>query len=435
METISTRYNDPDTLALNGGTSIRNGNWPTWPQYGSMALDLVRQVFDGGRWAVSGTWTGQCPLEQTFAEQFAEFLGVKYCIPTDHCSSALVMSMKSLGIGPGDEVIVPGLTWVACASTVLRVGAIPILVDIEPNTLCLSPEAVESAITTRTAAILVVHLYSAMANMDKLTAISQKYSIPLIEDCAQAHGARWSGQRAGSLGIIGVFSMQQGKALTCGEGGAAVTSDPRLFSLLEQLRNDGRRLAKTPRVVGHMHLEEVGEVIGANLAMSEFQLAVLLDGLNRLEEQNKTRASRAIYLDKCLREISGLEFIRPHHQNDERAYYHYVVRYEPESFAYKSVEAICRALEAELGFWVHPAYRPLNDHPLYRPHLDKNLAHTFADLKSINPTRFELPEASRQHKRSILFHHSVLLGSLLDMDDIATAFEKVQRLSSTLPDD
>lgn len=434
MTNVSIHHTDSDSLALNGGSSVRNGNWPKWPQYGPLALDLLKQVLDSGRWAVSGAWTGQRPLEQVFAEQFAEFLGVQYCVPTDHCSSALVMSMRSLGIGPGNEVIVPGLTWVACASTVLRVGAVPILVDIEPETLCLSPEAVEAAITPRTAAILVVHLYSAMANMDELLTISHKYGVPLIEDCAQAHGARWLGQRAGSLGKIGVFSMQQGKVLTCGEGGAAVTSDPQLFSLLEQLRNDGRRLAKGPLQIGHMHLNEIGEVVGANLAMSEFQLAALLDGFSRLEEQNVIRASRAMYLSQRLRAVPGLDFIRPHPQNDERAYYHYVVRYEPELFANRPVDVICRALEAELGFWVHPAYKPLNDNLLYRPHLDKSLIDRQVDRRTIDPTRFELPEATRQHERLVLFHHSILLGSLTDMDDIAAAFEKVQRLAHALPD-
>ena len=344
------------------------------------------------------------------------------------------MSMKALGIGPGDEVIVPGLTWVACASSVLRVGAVPILVDIDPDTLCLSAREVEAALTSRTAAILVVHLYSAMANMDELLALSSRHAVPLIEDCAQAHGARWRGRRAGSLGKIGTFSMQQGKVLTCGEGGAAVTSDADVYSLLEQLRNDGRRLVKEIPRIGQMHLVEIGEVVGANFAMSEFQLAVLLDGLSRLEEQNRIRASRAESLSEQLSAISGVDLIRPHPQNDERSYYHYVVRYEPEAFANKSSEEICRALEAELGLWVHPLYKPLNDHPLYKPHMDKNLRSDHADRERINPSRFSLPEAKRQHQRSVLFHHSVLLGSPGDIDDIAIALRKVQQLAHTLSD-
>lgn len=422
------------SLAINGGAPLHTGRWPRWPQHGPMAVRLLQQVLEGGRWAVSGQWTGEPPLDRIFAEQFSEYIGVKYCVPTDHGSSALFLALKALGVGAGDEVIVPGLTWVACASSVLRVGAVPILVDIESSTLCLSPVAVAAAITPRTAAIIVVHLYSAMAEMDELTSLSRKHGIAIIEDCAQSHGARWRGRAAGSLTEVGAFSMQQGKVLTCGEGGATVTSDARLYSLLEQLRNDGRRYTVGEPALGHMHLEEIGEVIGANYAMSEFQAAVLLDGLSRLGEQNQRRELNAEYLDSMLGVIGGLDIIRPHKQNDARAYYHYVVRYEPSEFAGKEVNAVCKALEAELGCWVHPTYKPLNAHQLYRPQADRTMTADLDTRRRLDPTQFDLPEATRQHQRSILFHHSALLGTLEDMDDIVAAFDKVRGLSHSIPD-
>lgn len=136
----------------------------------------------------------------------------------------MLAALTALEVQPGDEVIVPGLTWVACASSVLRAGGIPILVDIDPRTLCLDPHAVEAAITSRTAAILGVHLYSAMAEMHELRRIAASHGLPIIEDAAQAHGARWEHDGAGSLGEIGVFSMHQNKVLTSGEGGAAAGS-------------------------------------------------------------------------------------------------------------------------------------------------------------------------------------------------------------------
>jgi len=425
-------YLSSSILAANGGSPVRGRPWPRWPQYGPIAITLLQKVLNGGRWAISGPWTGEPPLDQVFAEQFSRYLGVEYCVPTDHGSSALVIAMKALGIGTGDEVIVPGLTWVACASAVLRAGAVPILVDIEPDTLCISPDAVAAAITPRTAAILAVHLYSAMAQMDKLMSISRQHGIPIIEDCAQAHGARWRGHAAGSLTEVGTFSMQQGKALTCGEGGAAVTSDEHLYSLLEQLRNDGRQYAVTDPEPDRMHLVEIGSITGANYAMSEFQAAVLLDGLSRLEEQNRRRKVNAEYLDSRLGELEGLELIRPYPQNSERAYYHYVVRYEPPEFADNDVEAICKVLEAELAFWIHPTYKPLNNHQLYRPHNDQTLNLEPHVRRRIDPTQFDLPEATCQHERSILIHHSALLGTLEDMDDIIAAFEKVKRLASTI---
>jgi dTDP-4-amino-4,6-dideoxygalactose transaminase len=420
------------TLAINGATPLRTQPWPRWPQYSHIAELGLREVLKGGRWAVSGLWTGKLPFDMVFAKQFSEYLGVDYCVLTDHGSSALVIALEALGIGTSDEVIVPGLTWVACPKAVIRVGAIPILVDIEPDTLCLSPEAVEAAITSRTAAIMVVHLYSAMAGMDKLIEISRKRGIPIIEDAAQAHGARWRGRSAGTLAELGTFSMQQTKVLTCGEGGAVVTSDPHLYSLLEQHRNDGRRYSVTCPELGHMHFVEIGDVAGANYAMSEFQSALLLDGLSRLDEQNRTRGTNAAYLDRKLAELGGLIPIRPYEQNDDRSYYYYVVRFEPSEFANKSADSLCKALEAELGFYLHPTYKPLNNHTLYRPHLSLNVdKHALAKL---DPAQFELPEAWRQHERSILIHHSVLLGTRNDMDDIVSAFVKVKQMAHTIPD-
>jgi dTDP-4-amino-4,6-dideoxygalactose transaminase len=421
------------SLAVNGANPVRSKPWPRWPEYGPQATTLLEQVLERGRWAVSGLWTGEASFDQVFAKEFSRYLGVEYCIPTDHGSSALVIAMRALGIGAGDEVIVPGLTWVACPAAVLRVGAVPILVDIEPDTLCLSPEAVDAAITSRTAAIMVVHLYSAMAQMDKLIGIARARGIPIIEDSAQAHGARWRGHAAGTLTEVGTFSMQQTKVLTCGEGGAVVTSNARLCSLLEQHRNDGRRYSVACPELGHMHFEEIGDVAGGNYAMSEFQSALLLDGLSRLDKQNRERRINAQYLDYRLVELGGLKRIEPYEQNAERSYYYYVVRYEPSEFAGKTVDSVCKALEAELNFFVHPTYKPLNNHQLYRPHLSKKVADQHL-LEKLDPAQFDLPEALRQHERAILIHHSALLGTQEDMDDIVAAFEKVKRLAHTIPD-
>lgn len=143
-------------------------------------------------------------------------------------------------MGAGDEVIVPGLTWVANASAVVRANAVPVLVDIDPETLCLSVEATRRALSSRTRAVCVVHLYSSMADMDGYRALAAEAGVPLVEDCAQAHGAAWRDARAGTLGTVGVFSMQQTKVLTAGEGGAVITASAELARRLEQLHADGR---------------------------------------------------------------------------------------------------------------------------------------------------------------------------------------------------
>lgn len=418
-------------LALLGGAATWTGGWPDWPQAGPGAIPLIEEAIASGRWAISGDWTGRETLDRRFSRAFAAYLGTRHCLTVDHGSSALVAALLALGVGWGDEVIVPGLTWVACASAVLRVNAVPVLVDICPDTLCMSPAAVEAAITPATAAILVVHLYSAMADMDALRAIAARHGLPIIEDCAQAHGAVWTGRRAGALGAIGAFSMQQGKTLTSGEGGALVTADPELASRLEQLRGDGRRYAASMPAQGHPELVAMPGAQGFNFCLSEMQSALLLDGLTRLDDQNRTRARNATLLDDGLAGVGGFEPIRPHPANEVRAYYHYAVRYHVEDFAGCPVEAVCRALEQELGAWVHPPYRPLNDHPLYRPHNYPPLAGTPL-AERLDPRRFPLPEAHRQADRTILLHHAMLLAQPGAIDACVAAFAKVRHHSHAL---
>lgn len=420
-------------LAILGGPAVCSAPWPKWPDAGGRSRDSLLEVLESSRWAVSGPWTGRPPLDMEFATRFAAFVGARWCVPVDHGSSALLAALTALDVGPGDEVIVPGLTWVACASAVLRAGGIPILVDIDPNTLCLSPAAVEAAITPRTAAILAVHLYSAMAEMDELSRIAAAAGVPILEDAAQAHGALWRGRGAGSLGAIGTFSMQQGKVLTSGEGGAAVTSDAGLRDRLERLRGDGRRYtASAQRVIGRQDLEEVGGLQGWNMHLSEFQAALLLEGLEQLPEQNARRAQAAQFLDGEFDGLEGVATIRPYPGNTHRTYYHYVLRIEPDAWAGRSIDVACEAVSAELGVWIHPPYQPLNVHPLFQPQ-----RHPFARLPGwtakLDPRRFELPEAHRQADRAMLFHHSMLLGDERHLAAIVESVAKVQRYAHLLP--
>ncbi len=398
-------------LALHGGAPVYAGPWPRWPQHGPRALDLLRDVLESGRWAISGTWSGTPTCEREFARRWAEYVGVRFCTPVDHGSSALVAALLALGIGDGDEVIVPGLTWVACASAVVRAGATPVLVDIDAESLCIDPHAVEAALTPRTRAILAVHLYSAMCDMDALRAIADRHALAIVEDAAQAHGAMWNGRRAGSLGHVGTFSMQQGKTLTSGEGGAAVTDDESLHARIEQIRADGRMFGRETPPAGHPELEEIGAVQGFNFCLSEVQAALLLDGLERLDAQNATRAANASRLTAALQSFPALLPVKPYAPNTHRAYYHYAIRLTGDAFAGKPVDAVCGALEAELGTWVHAPYAPLDAHPLY---------------PAREQPRFALPRAHHAARRTILFHHSTLLGGQRELDAIVTALAKVQ---------
>lgn len=420
-----------EKLALHGGASVKDQAWPQWPQWDDTTLHTVSETLRGGRWAVSGHWAGSPPLDIVLAKRFADFTGARWCVPVDHGTNALLAALCGLGIGVGDEVIVPGLTWVATASVVARVGAVPVLVDVDPATLCMAPQAVEAAITPDTAAIIAVHLYSAMADMSTLGKIARRHGLAVIEDASQAYGATWKGQGAGSLGVAGAFSAQQGKGLTAGEGGLFVTSDPQLHELAEMLRGDGRRYTSAAPTPGRPDLVESATVQGWNMHLSEVQSALLLDGLRRLPDQTRRRADAGQTLDTELAGQGDLEPIRPYPGNDLRSYYHYAIRLRHDAFAGRTAAVVCEALSAELGCWIHTSYPPLNDHPLYDP---RRLGSVHPDLsKRLDPSRFHLPVARYESGRTILLHHSMLLGNRAHLDAIVRAFDKVRRLADTLP--
>lgn len=175
-----------------------------------------------------------------FEQLFRAHLGVKHAIATSSCTGALHMGLAALGVGLGDEVILADINWVASAAPITYLGATPVLVDIQPHTWCIDPEQVEAAITPRTKAIIAVHLYGNLCDMDRLRALGERYGVPIIEDAAEALGSLWRGQRAGSMGIFGAFSFHGTKTLTTGEGGMFVTNDDALYEKVLTYSNHGR---------------------------------------------------------------------------------------------------------------------------------------------------------------------------------------------------
>jgi L-glutamine:2-deoxy-scyllo-inosose/3-amino-2,3-dideoxy-scyllo-inosose aminotransferase len=244
-------------LAIAGGRRLWSQPWPAWPAVDAATRERVLDCLGSGWWTISGPRTDRPAYEKMFADEFAEYLGARYCVPTTNGTSALVIALEALNVGAGDEVIIPGMTWVASASTVMAVNATPVIVDIDPRTLCIDPEAIRATITPRTKALSIVHLYNSICDLDAITEICRSTGIRLIEDCAQAHGAQWRRRSVGLWGDIGTFSMQQTKLLTAGEGGAAVTDDETLYRRLYQLRADGRLPVSDPRP-GEMELSFTG---------------------------------------------------------------------------------------------------------------------------------------------------------------------------------
>lgn len=410
-------------LALGGGTKTRALAWPEWPTYDDGTERALHSVLRSGRWTISGPFTGQSSKERLFARQFAQHCDSNYCTPVTSGTASLTIALLALGIGGGDEVLIPGLTWVACASATMAVGAVPVMVDIDPATLAMSVSAARRAVSDRTAAIMVVHPYCRVADLDGFLALSEDVGVPLVEDCSQAHGARWRGRRVGSLGVLGCFSMQQSKVLTSGEGGAVVTSDRELYGRLEQLRADGRMFSSEP-MRGSLELEEVGLVQGHNFCLGEFQAAVLLDRLAHLDVQN---ARRRQFVQTLRHKLGSQTIARlpPEDPRSEPTYYNLVLELEMDKFGGNSVDAVARAMTAELGVQVSPVYRPMSRHPLYRPLLSPRYRDDAARAAALDPSRFALPNADAARERFITFPNWVLLAGDEGVDDILAALRKV----------
>lgn len=414
-------------LALLGGTPMRNAKtspWPKWPVWDEKEEKALLEVLNSGVWSYNG------PKETEFNKNFAEFTGVKYAISAANGTVTLQMALEACGVGVGDEVILPGLTWQATAATILDVNAAPVLVDVCENTWCIDPKAVEAAITPRTKAIVPVHLYGSFANMDEIMQIAKKHNLFVIEDCAHKHGGEWNGKKAGSIGDVGSFSFQLSKHLTAGEGGALTTNNFEIAERLDALRNCGRRpegLSVEVDKGAGLYSDQGNFYQGGNFRITEFQAAILVEGLKRLPEQNATRDANGIYLNSLLAEISGVAPMKRDERETKEAYFNFAFRYNKDEFKGLPISKFREALTAEIGIQVSASYEPLNKCSLYAPHT-KPCRHKLNDeyWASINPTRFDLPVCDRIYfEESVCVHHKVLMGSKADMDMIAAAIQKI----------
>lgn len=227
--------------------------------------------------AAANGWGERCyEYIARFENSFKAHLGVKHAIATSSCTGALHMGVAALGIGPGDEVIMADTNWIATAAPIVHLGATPVFVDIVPESWCIDPELAEAAITPRTKAIVAVHLYGNLCEMDRLLALGEKRGIPVIEDAAEAIGSIYHGNRAGSMGRFGTFSFHGTKTITTGEGGMFVTNDDDLYEKVLTLSNHGRARGQTKQFWPDM--------VGFKYKMSNIQAAIGCAQMERIDK-------------------------------------------------------------------------------------------------------------------------------------------------------
>ena len=394
--------------------------WPQWPIWNTEEISMLTKVIESGRWSYNG------PMEQQAKDVWCEYINVPYTYFVSNGTVSIQLALEALGIGYGDEVLVPGITWQATAAAVVDVNAVPVIVDVDPESWCIDPQKAEAAITPRTRAIIPVHLYGSMANMDAITELAKKYHLFIIEDAAHKQGGKWRDTMAGAIGDIGSFSLQQSKVLTTGEGGILTTSNPTIAEKIDALRNCGRKpINKVSDAAGGQY-GEIGDFIqSGNYRITEMQAALFITQFSRLAEQNKIRSARAALLDNLLQDIDGITIMKQDPRETQRVYFNYAFSIEPQVIG-MDAKNFRETLSERLGFEASCCYQPLNNCSLYRPLTKKRHHINKAYMEAIDPSRFSLPIAEDiYHNRAVTFPHRILLSSERQMYLIADTIRNI----------
>ncbi len=318
---------------------------PSWPVSTDRERVLLGQVL------ASPQWGGFNPMIGEFEQKFAAYQHCAHGVAAVNGTVTLEMMLVAAGIGPGDEVIVPAISFVSTASAVSRMGATPVFVDIEPYTFNMDPAEARRAVTPKTKAIMAVHFGGPLADMDALVALAGETGVILLEDAAHAHGAEWRGKRAGSFGLASSFSFQNGKVMTAGEGGIVLTNDAAFAERMRSFMNQGRR----PGYSFFHHFEA-----GNNYRMSALHAAVLLAQLERLDEQIELRMGNA----PILMGLPGIRWQEVPAAVNRNPWYLLLGRISEEELG-ETRDAFCARLQAS-GIPVTPFYpHTLYQNPMY----------------------------------------------------------------------
>ncbi len=326
---------------------------PNWPVFDEVEEASVVRVLRSGKW---GRGNGSAVAD--FEKRYAALTATQHCLAVANGTSALLVALGVLGIGPGDEVIVPPYTFIATVNAVLRFHAVPVFADIDPATLQMDPKRVAAQITPRTRAIIMVHMAGGVGELGQVIEIGRKNNIPVIEDAAQAHLAEWEGKHVGGHATLGCFSFQASKNLNSGEGGAVVTNDAALIEKAFAFHNNSRGRTQ-PGTEFHY------ETSGANLRLTEFQGALLTAQMSRIDKQARRRSETAKRLDAIFSKVDGLTPHKVAKGCTRNAYHLYMFHYDAKKFGGRSRGEFMKHLAAE-RIPVSGGYAPLQDEPFLK---------------------------------------------------------------------
>ena len=405
-------------LAVLGGQASCRVKVPNWPVSGPEEEQALLRVLHSGQW---------CRIKAqevaNFEQRFAEYQGCRFGISATNGTVTLRIALIAAGIAAGDEVIVPPYTFIATASSVVEANATPVFVDIDPDTYCIDPTAVEAAITLRTRAIIPVHFGGRAAEMDAIMDIASRHNLVVIEDAAQAHGAEYKGRRLGSIGHMGSFSFQGSKNLCGGEGGMITTNDEQLAETCRSIENCGR----TKDGPWYAHARVAG-----NYRMTEFQGALLNCQLDRLEEQANKREETGRYLASLLEELPGIKTQARDETITRHAYHLFMIRYDESIYGVPRA-IFLKALQAE-GVIASGGYgSPLPHQPMFTEKAFGPYTACLRTRPDLDYSKVSCPVAEHvSYHEGLWLPPQCLLAEKQDMDQIAQAFEKVYKCRDEL---
>lgn len=415
-------FNDGKPAIL-GGSKAVTGGFPGWPMYDNVEAKGLLDVLYSSMWGRLGG-----PVTPRFEEAHSKLYGSKHSLGVTSGTSALYTMLGALGIGPGDEVIIPVYTFIATYNVVVLHYALPVIVDMDPESFQIDPKKIEAAITKNTKAIMPVHIGGTPADLDAIVAIGKKHNIPVIEDACQAHLAEWKGKKVGNWGLGGGFSFQASKNLNCGEGGAIITNNDDFHKGCFAFHHQGQASATASIVAAGAGTR------GSNMRITEFQSSILLSQMTRLEEQAKIRNENALYLSSMFNEIPGLTPAKLYDGTTNGAYHLYMFKYDKEGFSGMSRDQFIKAMAAE-GIYPSLGYGQMDKDPYVT-----GLAKSQHYLKIYGEKemkrwldRIDCPVNARiTDENALWFLQTQMLGTRTQMEQIAEAARKIQKYSGEI---
>lgn len=407
---------NPAPLAALGGTPVRTKPFPPWPPVTPEMEQSLLAALRSRKWGR----TLQGPMQGTglvveFEKRFAKLVGAARCLATGSCTQSLHTALHAVGVGAGDEVLVPPCTYVASIQAVLLCNALPVFVDVDLDTFQMDPDKIEPRINGNTRAIEPVHIGGLPCSMERIMGVARKRGLKVVEDAAQAHLAEFKGKKCGTFGDLGCFSFQSSKTLACAEGGAIVTNDEALLERCYLFHNLG--LSTTPG----------STAIGTKYRMHELEAAILLPQLDSLAQQTQTRNDNATYLARRLAEIPGIVPQKLHEGATKGAYYIYGFRYLKEHFNDAPKQKFLRALRAENIPFTTMYFDQLNKQPYLEATLNSPTFQKVFSRERLDRYREEnrCPVNDQLSAEGVWLPQYVFLGDTKDMDDIADAVAKI----------